>query len=56
MYLQSRSRGTDVVNKCMETKREEGMNWETGIDVYTLLCMKQITNKNLLCSTGNSTQ
>ena len=25
-----------------------GMNWEIGIDIYTLICMKQITNKNLL--------
>ena len=25
-----------------------GMNWEIGIDVYTLICIKQITNKNLL--------
>ena len=33
-----------------------GMNWEIGIDIYTLLCVKQITNKNLLYSTGNSTQ
>ena len=24
------------------------MNWEIGIDVYTLICIKQITNKNLL--------
>ena len=31
------------------------MNWEIGIDIYTLsiLCIKQITNKNLLYSTGN---
>ena len=35
-----------------------GMNWEIGIDIYTLLilCIKQITNENLLYSTGNSTQ
>ena len=26
-----------------------GMNWEIGIDIYTLICIKQITNKNLLC-------
>ena len=32
------------------------MNWEIGIDVYTLLCVKQMTNENLLYSTGNSTQ
>ena len=33
-----------------------GINWEIGIDVYTLLHIKQITNKDLLYSTGNSTQ
>ena len=26
-----------------------GMNWEIGIDIYTLICMKQITYKNMLC-------
>ena len=25
-----------------------GMNWEIGIDMYTLICIKWITNKNLL--------
>ena len=25
-----------------------GMNWEIGIDIYTLMCIKQVTNKNLL--------
>ena len=29
---------------------------EIGIDTYTLLCIKQVTNKDLLYSTGNSTQ
>ena len=24
------------------------MNWETGIDMYTLMCIKWMTNKNLL--------
>ena len=24
------------------------MNWETGIEMYTLICIKWITNKNLL--------
>ena len=33
-----------------------GMNWEIGIDIYTLLYIKQITNKDLLYSTGNFTQ
>ena len=32
------------------------INWEIRIDRYTLLNIKQITNKNLLYSTGNSTQ
>ena len=34
----------------------EGINWEIGTDIYTLLYIKSITNKNLLYSTGNSTQ
>ena len=25
-----------------------GMNWDIGIDIYTLTCIKWITNKNLL--------
>ena len=25
-----------------------GMNWEIGVDIYTLICVKWITNKNLL--------
>ena len=31
-------------NKFMDTKdgRESRINWEIGIDPYTLLCMKQI--------------
>ena len=33
-----------------------GINWETGIDIYTLLYMKQITSQELLHSTENSTQ
>ena len=34
----------------METtgRRGSGMNWEFGIDIYTLLCIIQITNENLL--------
>ena len=32
------------------------MNLETGFDIYTLLCIKEITNENLLYSTGNITQ
>ena len=55
--LQGRNRDTDVENKCMDSKggRWLGghgcsvvMNWEIGIDIYTLICIKWITNKNLL--------
>lgn len=34
----------------------EGGDYETGIDIYTLLYTKQITNKDLLYTIGNSTQ
>ena len=33
-----------------------GINQEVGINIYTLLYTKQIINKDLLYSTGNSTQ
>ena len=46
----------DVENKCMDIKRGKGrMKWEIWIDIYTLLCITQTANENLLC-TGNSTQ
>ena len=40
-YLQSRNRDTAIENKCMDIKgeREAGMNWEIGIDRYTLLTL-----------------
>ena len=42
----------------MVTKGEMGggINWEIGIDIYTLLYIEQIPNKNLPYSTGNPTQ
>ena len=33
-----------------------GMNLEIRIDIYTLLFIKEITNKDQLYTTGNSTQ
>ena len=33
-----------------------GINQEFGINIYTLLYIKQITNRDLLYSTGNYTQ
>ena len=44
--LQGRNRNTDVENKCMDTKEGKwgggggGMNWEIGVDMYTLICIK----------------
>ena len=33
-----------------------GMNWEIGIDMYTLICIKWMTNKNLLYKKINKIQ
>ena len=33
-----------------------GKNWEIGIDIYTLICIKWITNKNLLYKKINKIQ
>ena len=43
--------GKHVDTKC---GREGGMNREIGTDIYSLLCIKELANENLLCSTGNS--
>ena len=43
----------------MVTKGETcggGINQDLGMNIYTLLYIRQITNKDLLYSTGNSTQ
>ena len=48
-YPQNRNRVTDVENKLAVTTK-------AVCDTYTLLYIKQITNKDLLCSRGNSTQ
>ena len=57
--MQGRNRDTDVENKRMDTKGGKwcgvgvggGMNWEIGIDIYTLICIRWVTNKNLLYKT-----
>ena len=42
----------------MDTKQGKGMGmWDElgdGVDIYTFLCIKEITNENLLYSTGSS--
>ena len=57
MILFAKQKQTHVENKCMDTKWD-GMNWETGIDVHTLLilCIKQMTDENLLYRLMNPTQ
>ena len=35
-------------------ERENGVNGESNMEAYTLPCVKQITNGNLLYDTGNS--
>ena len=53
--MQSRNRDTDAENKCKDTKggkRGGGvgggvMYWETGIDMYTLMYIKWMTNKKI---------
>ena len=37
-------------------EKREGINQEVGIDMFTLLNIKWITDKDLLYSTGNATQ
>ena len=60
LNLQNRNRITDLENKLMVTKGERlaggCINWEFGIDIYILLYLKWMTNKDLLYSRGNSTQ
>ena len=46
---------TDLENEFMVTREEgqgEAIDWEFGIDTYTLLYLKQTTNKDLLYRQG----
>ena len=47
--MQSRNRDTDVENECMDTSRRRSSrtNWGIGIDIGTLLCIKEVTNESL---------
>ena len=55
--LAKQNRDTDIENKHMDThmRKAGGMNWKIGVDIYTLLHIKQIANEILLYSRGNST-
>ena len=45
-----------IDNKLTVTKEEKGVHQEFWINICTLLCIKQMTDKALLYSTGNYTQ
>ena len=44
------------MNLRLRRRKDWGIDREFGMDMYTLLYLKQITNKDLLYSTGNSAQ
>ena len=56
-FLKNRNRLRDLENKLTVTREEgwgEGIVREFGIDMYTLVYLRWITNEDLLYSTGNS--
>ena len=58
-YLQNRKKLTDFENELILARGKDlgkGQLREFGMDMYTLLYLKQITNKNLPYSTWNSAQ
>ena len=58
-YLQNRNRLTDLKKELMVTRWEGwrgGIVRQFGTDMYTLLYLKWITNKDLTYSTANSAQ
>ena len=60
MVQMNRSAGQKLRHKCREQTYGHqggkvvgggsggGMNWKIGIDMYTLMCIKLMTNKDLL--------
>ena len=68
MVQMNRFAGQQLRHKCREQTygyqggkavggRDGGMmNWEIGIDIYTLICIKWISNKNLLYKKINKIQ
>ena len=57
--IYKRETDSDFKNKLTVTKGERlygGIKLKLGINTYTVLYIKQTTNKDLLYSTGNSTQ
>ena len=58
MNLQNRKRLTDLENKLVVAKGKDGGEGirEFGMDLYTQVYLKGMTNKDLLYSTRNSVQ
>ena len=60
LFAKQRRRFREQTSELTCRREREGgmMNWETGTDIYTLLCIKQasqqITNEYLPYGTGNS--
>ena len=38
------------------SRKKGGINGEIGFDIYLLICIKYVINKESLCNTGNHTQ
>ena len=55
---QGKNRDTSVENGPVDTKQEGrvGLDWETGLDVHTVSCVKQRAGGKLPYNTGNSPQ
>ena len=56
MNLLNQNRLTDIENTLIVAEREQGVNQEVRVNIYTLLYIKQINNKDLLYSTENYVQ
>ena len=58
MNLSTKQKSSFRYKKKIQLPRGNGgkISWKLRIDIYTLLYIKQITNKDLLYSTGNSAQ
>ena len=55
-FTKQKKTQTQRMNLRLQRRKDWGIDREFGMDMYTLLYLKQITNKDLLYSTGNSAQ
>ena len=56
LFTKQKKTQTQRMNLRLQRRKDWGIDREFGMDMYTLLYLKQITNKDLLYSTGNSAQ